>query len=774
MNGLPRRNASSMATLQQTLRGLPQADDQITRGPGGVLQQKKTLQQATQQAGLAAAPLTPLAAQMTGADEQAAKMAGTPQQLQAALKQATEPMELQTALRRKPVRTEATAAELQTIQKSGDMQKLGGLGDRVTNLIKDEYKKLSSTAVDLLAVTEYLGKPLAPIADKLLALKNNPQDMNAQLAVAEYFGKALDPIGEVPKLFKSTAESVGTAAAGAVRDLKDIPISEIIGDLGYDIPSLSGLLGIAEADLQKYSVEDLQAKVNQLSSEEFSASQQLQQTATSRLVGAAERGLAREAGRELSATGIGAAEADVQGLVDAVNSSDQITFLGQTKSYRDWLADEEISAMIKEVVESPEGSKLRTDLEKNYPEFYSFVKNNEGSLKLLTSSIQTGATQFKQIQDKNKKFLEDSGLSDAALKIYADKFTGLLANEIKPTDIPVVDYISTLKSDDEKKKFSDTLNTIVSTDPKLAAEINDLSKDQLIALGIGQPESNWSKMTSYNQRIDEIGKIKDSDYDRLIGETFSDVSSLELAQENIKTGNILKTLGLDSGVSVTSLDPESLKKNLLDGKTKISVVDAAAGNVPEWKKQKLGAPKFPTAGVDYDLISKLGNLLQDGSLTSEEIYAAGSPVQSLNLDELIRLESLSGNGKSSIDRGAIRQLRSHRSNQYTRSEFEQTKGASSAVDTAVRMAESDPSGKKVDKELLGYFIEQELMGEQIMEFAGMAKQAGGVGNVSRPFRGFAERLYNKLEKALRAGVLSPKMTQAYYDMRGGEVPVFNM
>jgi len=74
-----------MATLQQTLRGLPKADDQLTRGPGGVLQRTPTLQQATKQTGVAVGPTTPLAAQLMGAGPQAAKMAGTPQQMQATL-----------------------------------------------------------------------------------------------------------------------------------------------------------------------------------------------------------------------------------------------------------------------------------------------------------------------------------------------------------------------------------------------------------------------------------------------------------------------------------------------------------------------------------------------------------------------------------------------------------------------------------------------------------------------------------------------------------------
>jgi hypothetical protein len=629
-----------MATLQQSLRGLPQADDQISRGPGGVLRQKKTLQQATQQSGLAAAPITPMAAEMTGADAQAAKMAGTPQQVGAALKQASEPVTLETALRRKQYTREATAAEASGIQKSADMQKLGGLGDRVTNMVKAEYQKPVGAEVDL--------------SNDLDIIKKDPKSqeaMDAMLRIAQS-GQSLDKVAE---LVPEAAAAIGDIAKKAIRNPDEVKANEFLPDLGYDPASLANLLGVTPEEVQGYSLTDLQNKINQVTSQEFTKSQQLEKQSVSPTTGIAERGLAREAGRELATTGVRASEADMQRLADEVSTANQVSFMGQSKPVTDWLADDEISAMVKEVVESPANSPLRKQMQMESPDFYNFITNNETALKDAASKLDTSTSQFKQIQDTNKKIVSDRlpGLSPELQARFVPEAQGLQSRVIDPKKSSMLSYMDSLPKG-ESAIASNELLMANEKDSTLIDSIAKLNPQQLASLGISKKNSNWEKLKQHNDTLDRITNIPPENSDDLIREAFSDVSSLDMARTYIDQGNVLSGLGLESGVSLSKLDPNTLKDDILAGKSKVSVEDAAAGNIPKIEKQKLGMPKQPDPSTtEAKLAYVLTPIMKDGSLSSAELNDPQGPVSKLNWDDLLKLQDLSVSPNARIDRPAL-------------------------------------------------------------------------------------------------------------------------
>lgn len=781
-----------MATLRQTLRGLPQADEQLVRGPGGVLQRTPTLQATAQQAKLAAPPTTPMGAQMVGAGPEAAKMAGTPQQMKAALESTAEAgkQTLQTALRRKQYGRETTAQEKSAMAKSADMQKLGGLGDRVTRMIQDEYTKgTAATApagsagaapvLDVKAGTAkyFEGKELKPVTTDLQKLQTAQPgseeynklliNLNTQLGYGPEFGKEILTADQLQSMYKSSAEVIGEGLAGKVRDLDMVKAMEFASQLGYDANSLANLLGVTPQDIQKYSLADLQNKVNEVTSKEFTRAQQLEQQAASPLVGVAERGLAREASRELSATGVRATEADMQKLADEVTAASTVTFMNQTKSIDQWLANDEISAMIKDVVESPADSKIRMDLKKTSPQLSDFIERNEGALKVAAQKLETGATQFKQLQEQNKKLILDAGLSERAAKTFAEKVLGLQFKEFTEEDIPILNYIKDL-SDTDKQIVSNEINDISSKDPTLAKEVATLNSNQLTALGIGKKGSNWDKMKAYNDKLAQIESIPKDNYDQLIRETYGDVGSVEAANQRIADGNKLKALGLDPGVSTFSLDPSKLKENLVTGKQKVTATKAAAGNIPQMAKQTLGTPTIPTGTVG-SIVNKLGSLLQDGKLTKEEFatsYDKNNPISQLNLDEMIELENISKKPNTSIDQEGTTNRRKYLSNVYTRDVFTSTKGTDSALQASMRIINNHGflDNQKIDRELLGSFVETEnkedldlmdsiLAGQKVPSKWGLA------------FPAVAKAMYDAIGEASRFGVASPRMLKTFGKLR---------
>lgn len=567
-----------MATLQQTLRGLPQADDQISRGPGGVLRQKKTLQQATQQAGLAAAPTTPMAAQMAGADQQAAKMAGTPQQLGAALKAAGEPApDLQTTLRRKEYTRQLGEAETAAIQKSEDMQKLGGLGDRVTSMVQAEFKKPTTTDVALSSDLDIIRKD-----------PKSQEAMDAMLRIAQS-GQNLD---DVAKLIPEAATAIADVAKTAIRDPKDIKLPEFLPELGYTAESLSALLGVTPEEVQGYSVEDLQNKINQVTSEEFTKSQQLQQQAVSPLAGAAERGLAREAGRELSAVGVRATEADMQRLSDEISRADQVSFMGETRSYTDWLADDEVSAIIKDIVESPADSQIRKDLKDNPQtrDLYSFIERNEAALKEAASKLDTSTSEFKGIQTANKKVINDSlggiALDPKVQEALIPGSTGFSSKIIKPESNPILSHLQD-KTPDQRKQFTQQVATISSINPSVASEISKLTPEELSSLDITNNGKNWRNYKSTLEANKAVNSLDPSETTSILSNYSTSISSTDQVNADIETNNTMSNLGFpDSSYNTGSLpiingkvDTTSLKDNFLQKNPVPKISDAAQGKV---------------------------------------------------------------------------------------------------------------------------------------------------------------------------------------------------
>lgn len=762
-----------MATLRQSLRGLPRADTQTMRGPGGVLQQKKTLQEATQQAGLPAAPTTPMGAQMLGATPKAADMTGTPQQLKSALQQSVapqQPADLQTALRQKQYQRAVTTEEMEKLSKSASMQALGGLGDRVTNMVNQEKKKGDAVAkIDVPIVATYDGKSTEPIKETLKQLRASPNDMTLQQAVANYFGRVLTS-DEINALFVPQAEAVAGGAAAAIGPTTPgapvFTLANMVQDpeFGYTLPQLSQLLQVPEATLANYTVEDLQAKINQVQAQEFEQSKQLQATAVSPLAGAAERQLAQEASRELSSIGIAVTESDVQNLVNDIASANMVTFNGKQMTYEQALSDENISQFVKAYLEAPANSKTKADMKAAEPTLTAFADKHAGILTTAAANLGAGATQFKTIQDFNTGVLNKSGLSKTTLEKLLPGVVGFLDKQIDIEKIPTLKYLNNLP-DADRSLASNEINQAVANGLITPAEFNALTVDELNKLGIGKPKSNWAQWKAYNDKIKEIADIDDTDYNTLMQSAFSDVSDINTAQSYIQKGNALRTLGLDPGVKLTSLDPSKLKSTIMDANKSISLTDAAKmAKIPAWSKQPLGTPNVP-AGVQGDILAKLQPLLEDGSLTAEEMDAPGSAVQSLNIDELVALEDLSRNGKSKIDQGTVSRLRSLTADRNTRDTFNSLRGGRSALDTAVEIANTDPSGRKINKNILAYNVEQELL-DAAESAAAQVQSVGSIENVNKMFRPYVNSTLAKLDLAVRTGIASPRITKAYYAIRG--------
>lgn len=600
-----------MATLQQTLRGLPSADTQTMRGPGGVLQQKKTLQQATQQAGLQAAPLTPMAAQTLGASPDAAKMAGTPQQVKSALEQAAapqQPLDLQTALRQKQYQRAATPEEMERLTKSASMQTLGGLGDRVTNMVKAEKKKVDTVEkIDVPIVAEYLGKSTEPIKETLKKLRDKPDDMTLQKAVADYFGKVLST-DEINSLFVPQAEAITGAAAAAIGPTEAEAPAFTLADMaqdpefGYTIPQLAQLLEVPETALAGYTVEDLQARINQIQAQEFEQAKQLEATAVSPLTGAAERQLAQEAARELSSIGITATEADIQNLTNDIASANMVTFGNEQMTYEQALSDENISNFIKAYLEAPAGSQTRKDMETAEPTLTAFANKHATVLTQAAANLGAGVTQFGTLQSENKalisNLLGNVDIDPTVLEDLVPGSTKFSDVKLEAKSSPILNYLET-KEPDQRKKFTTELNTIKADNPNIGKEVAKLTPEQLSNLNI---ENNGKRWKLYKNTLDDyktVSRLESDDTAELLRNYSATLDSPEQVNTDIENNKIMTNLGFGDTTYNTGtlpivnekVDTAKLKDTFLANNPEPTVADAADG------KTKVAAFNYKSPAV---------------------------------------------------------------------------------------------------------------------------------------------------------------------------------
>lgn len=661
-----------MPTLQETIR---KSGNPLVRDANGVLTQQsnKGIQQLTQQAGLVAPPSTAIGAGMIGAGPDTQKMMGSPAQKKAALSLAPSApqQDLSTAVRTAQARSQTTGEEQGKLQKSTDMSNLGGLGDRVTDFIDSQRQKLSAAAPEAVQAqtaqtvqgnqinglpNNITGDALVSVKQLLTQLHANPSDQNLQLQLNQALGydvkNQLDP-AQISSLYESAVDSISRGGAGTVDD--KLTTADLIngGKFGYSAEQLSGLLGLPPEQIAQLSVGQLRDTINQVTDREFNQSQTLQDQATSGNLGTAERGLARQAGKEASATGIRASEADMGRLQQSIANADEVAFGGKEYKVDDLLKDETISNIIKDYMESGEGSDIRKQVEASEPGLVKFIQDHQAVLQDATSKLETGAGEFRAIQASNKglnsQVFGGVGLGPDALAALIPQANSLQASRIDPNTIPILKYAQS-QGIQGAQKVATEINNAQDADNTTAAQIAALSEDQVNNLQIGQKGGNWDKLGQYKQYRDMIASTPDTDVTTLVRNRYNDVGSEQDYIQRTTAGAALGTLGLPTGLSSPYVGPSSMRQDLLDGMPETSIADAANGSIPgQPAKQTLGQPQIPSGTtVNGTLFRKVIAGAADGKLDAGDIKDSG-----LNLEEAIALQGLANQGGKIDKQGAL-------------------------------------------------------------------------------------------------------------------------
>lgn len=669
-----------MATLADRIRIQQKASNPLVRGPGGVLSQEteETIQSLAAKQGLQAPPTTALGQALIGATPDQQKMAGTPAQLQAALSLASQPVTntLSGALRQQQVRSQASVQEEQSKQKSADMQNLGQLGERVTDFINAERDKLQAQAesgqvVAVDTANQFQGKDITSIKGLLAQLRQEPTNQNLLLQVNKALGydinTQLNP-AQVDQLYKSAVDAISTGAAGAIDD--KLTVGDIInsGKFGYSPQDVAQLLGVPENNVAGMSIGQLRDAINQVGATEFNKTEQLEQQAQSGELGQAERGLARQAARELSRTGVRSSEADVAHLEQQIANADQVQFGGQSYNIEDLLKDDTISNIVSDYLNSAEGSPERTQLEATEPALVGFIKKNQELLQDASEHLKQGVATFQETQEANKALRSIGGvaLNSDLLNTLAPQLNQLSSERIDVRAIPVLAAAQGLPVN-EQKQYVSNINAAVADDPATIRDLQGLDAATLQAWDIGggansawntnylQPKQLRNQIASLNNLDDAISLTTGGKYNSTTINQALDAAkaadTLGFGQGNMSLGDILDSNG-DGRVD----DLDSIRMKMLKT-TPPPHLAGGPGSNQMLQAHDVGNPVGNMSEVQASIYNKLKDEAASGRISGDALKSAN-----LNLDELVELET---DNNKNIDQRTLDALHSQARNENT-------------------------------------------------------------------------------------------------------------
>lgn len=631
----------------------------LSRGPGGQLlgESQEGLQSLTAKAGLQAPPTTPLGQSLLGASADQQKMAGTPAQKTKALSLATDPEDtLSGAVRRDQVRSVATQSEQVQQQKSQEMQDLGGLGDRVHAFVEAQRAKLANqtgaVAVAAKQDSGVAGAEGAVDLENLLGqLQADPANMQLQLQVNQALGRDLNSVlspDEINQLYEDTTESIGQGAEAVVDD--NLTVGNLFQDpaFGYTPTELSDLLELPEAQIASMTVPQLRDRIAQISDQQFSSTAQNEQMAGSLNLGAAERGLARQAARESSRVGTRSSEADIASLEQQIASADAVQFGGKTYSVEDLLADDTLSGVITDYLNAPEGSETRQRIDASEPELKAFIERNKALLEDAAERLTAGATEFGAVQNDNSGLISGTPISPEIAKDMIPGFGSLAAERIDEATVPI---LGVFKNPDvpngEKVALTNSLNTLRDIDPTLLKEMGTMNYDELKALGAIDNTAKWQNyvQTKNEEKALRLNPPKDLNeaYQYLFGSPVDPAA----VQEMLKRASFFSSSG-------QGLNNEQYRFQMIVDQNQDGVPDAP-DVIANRLKQVLGAPQGPRDalarnftplqgtgqgmqginGFRDSLYEKIGHGYKDGQLTYD--FLKGPTAATLTIEEMQQL-----------------------------------------------------------------------------------------------------------------------------------------
>jgi hypothetical protein len=614
-----------MATLRERLEKNMRRD-----ASGQLVGGTQSLAQMSNQMGLAAPPTTPGGAQAIGANPDQAKMAGTPSQKTAALRQSADQV---TTLQERAAQTQQVAPVAESLRSRVEsaQKTLGDTQSKVQTLIQNQVAKVNTQppapTLQPGTIAAGTGKSQADVdaafsaAASLLSQGKPVTDPAVQAEITKLFEltnmDATELTERVMQSANPTGQQIGQAADAAIGST--ITMDQLYGELGTTPEELSQLLGVPIAELNTYTPDQLAMAVQNLSD----ASEQALATTQSTLVGAAERQAARGQVEELSRSGQLGLEEELNELGTALESADVIQFGGKSWTVAELLADGNISNLISNYLlnpESDESKKLAQDPAAK--PLIDFANRYKQTLTEAAKSIGGAISESERQLGENTKLQTVANVqlpNELMTALYGEGWNKRGGAALTPRGI--VAGLQSLAPDLQSRAATAVAETVRKY-PNVTSQLANLSPEQVQALFSGNQDkwNSYVKSLDYQNRLTGVDTIDDL-------AQFFGVGTEDL-EAQLRQANELEKMGVPGG-STTLQFLDRNKDGKLDDVTEI--MSRITQSAPVLSLEQILSGQAPT---EEDQLKGFDPTKQRDPISFANLRASPSSQDALFLDAL--------------------------------------------------------------------------------------------------------------------------------------------
>jgi hypothetical protein len=621
------------------------------QGQGGILKtSQEELQGLAGAAGLVAPPTDAINAASIGANADQAKMAGTGQQMQAAVKLALKPEDT-LAYKERTESGRTKAADARELPET--LKQLVGLGGKIGAATQTAIQSAGEKALlNASNINEEALKGTFPDTTKATEVKNaaiayaqaEPKDKLAKLTALTSSAGSLANAAKVFGVDEATWTKQIADALPADLTLKEIASS---GLTAIDTSGITSFLAEGDPNLDSAKVEsmswgEIKARTSKKLQDRYMDVNQLTKQANDLTLDRNTREAAQARLRELGAGGVVTASEQAQDLTTAIERGDNITFNGKEMEIGEFLDDEDTQAALKGILTGA----VSLDSIKNTP-YASLIPmvsqyKNELAAKYgieiaggVQSELEKNSGSVKANSDATKSELGKLGITDPnAMSKEMKTLFGITDGMINGTEAfvanPQLQRLQSMFGSDpaamsEVMQFL-TKNPTVSADfmSKYGSDANKLKS------AMKSYETGQGVFSTFFKDVDGSGKVDATDITSNLAETFgldaSQLASLDFEDYGItlpefldsnKDGKLdpsadiatrmgsmgvdgkigLANQGLPSGFATTI---QGALGELSSAKTNMQAISSAPPESVIHKIAKLGIPSGSTNYSDFN------------------------------------------------------------------------------------------------------------------------------------------------------------------------------
>ena len=626
---------------------------------------------------LAAAADTPVpntavsAGMVPGATADQAKMMGTPAQKQAKVATLGGETQLEQAQKLRAPSEATVEDEAKKRRAAAIAQGMGTMGDKANELIDRTFANITGQQVQAAPTTAPAAGEAAPEAAALslkldtaakqlegksdtevaaiTALINNiateadpakrnaaTLELNKQLGLTGANALSADM---VPGLIAKLPETVAQAAQTQVKATIEGKLTlEDFGNLGTSPAELAKLLKVDESAIADMSLTDLDNALSALTQTEFGETQTVQAGMASGLLSQTEKNALRDVLATLEERGVAGAEFQVGQVAKDVVDGRQVTVGGQQYDITELLATDEMTDIVTQVL-NDEKSEFSLSLKETSPDLYNWIVSSRAGLENLVKEAGKGVGTFKAVQEKNLKLLAPfAGQKDYMQKLGLD-IDALSAVDLTE-EVTLADgtKVPRWKAPKEQGGLPPAAQLLLSLPPEKqgisltnlsqlpASEIEELSGEELLALGLDRTNGLWSQYKEAKDNRAKIASIPNNQISTIVSTLgWPDVDTLN---KTLADAVLVEAMG---GPRHPLLDIDSNNTGSLDAEDMAKLKEAAAGGELPSLKDIVASGQVPKVSVpnaaaaldhgDKPVFDDMKRVLADGFFTQEEADA---------------------------------------------------------------------------------------------------------------------------------------------------------